>query len=159
MSPKSLLETEWFDLHDQLSTVFTSFVPNPAARAAIYYTELNRFKAETVAKAVKTIIKTHHKFPSIADMLEIINQLDPPPDPVIQAARQEELEWRRAESERRRVFTAINNLPDFERQALIDESDELCANELRANNVPQWMPFKILRDARLLMLYRERYEA
>ena len=159
MSPKMLTDHEWFELHDQLSNAFATYSPNPAARAGLYFTELGTYNPESIRKAVKLIIKTHDRFPTIAQLITTINQIDPPPDPNIEAVKRESAEWTNAENERQRLFAAIRELPADERESLVEEANELCAQEFRKNNVPSWVPFKILRECRLLMLYREKYES
>ena len=63
MSKNILTDDEWFDLHEQLSTAFNAYSPNPPARAGLYYGEIASLNPETIKKAVKLIIRTHDRFP------------------------------------------------------------------------------------------------
>lgn len=151
MSQKIITDDEWFELHEQLSTAFSAYSPNPAARAGLYYSELSPFNPETIKKAVKTIIKTHERFPTIAQLIATINQLDPPPDPVVEASKREIEEWQKAEFERKLALNAIQKLPPQQRAELEQAATNNCKPFLK------WPAYKLVLQAHLIMLYREKY--
>lgn len=146
-----LTEPEWFELHEQLSTAFNTYSPNPAARAGLYYSELGTFKPDTIRKAVRLIIKTGDRFPTIAQLIATINQIDPPPDPVVEASRREVEEWQQAEFQRKQALQAIRNLPDDIKDKLQQDAIKSC------EPFSTWPAYKLILQARLIMLYRENH--
>lgn len=152
MSKNILTDDEWFDLHEQLSTAFNAYSPNPPARAGLYYGEIASLNPDTIKKAVKLIIRTHDRFPSISQLITVINTLDPPPDPIIEASRRESIEWISIENERRRLLKSIDNLPFDKHCELMAEAESQCLK------FRQWDGYNYMLDAAKIMIYRNKYE-
>lgn len=151
MSPNSLSPEKWLKLYEKLCAVFNTYSTNQSAQAAFYLTELSNCKSSAVEKAIDHIVRTHDRFPSIAQLLETIRQLDPPPDPAAEQAKRESEDWQKAEYERKRVLYAINTLPDDLFAELINEARTDCAK------FENWPAYSIILDARKIMLYRQKY--
>lgn len=148
---QTLTPEQWQKLYTKLCAVFNTYSSNQSAQAAFYLNELSHCKTQSVEKAVNFIIRNNDKFPSIAQILATINQLDPPPDPVIEQAKKDAEDWQRAEYERKKVLRRIENLPDHERFKLIKQAQDDCIK------FESWPAYSIVLDARKIMLFRQFY--
>lgn len=150
-SMNTLTKEEWTKFYGQLADMFGDYSPNPGAKMTMMFAELSKFKTETVKQAIRLIIRTHERFPSVSQLLETIHQLDPPPDPVVEASRREAEEWQRAEFERKQILRTIDNLPEERRFKLIEQAKHDC------EKFEGWPAYSIVFNARLIMIYREKY--
>ena len=148
---QNLTAEQWQKLYLKLCTVFNTYSSNQSAQAALYLGELSNCKTASVERAVNFIIRSHDKFPSIAQLLETIHQLDPPPDPVVEASKREAEEWQRAEFERKQIRRSIDNLPEERKFKLIEQAKHDC------EKFEGWPAYSIVFNARLIMIYRDKY--
>lgn len=152
---QTLTPEQWQKLYTKLCAVFNTYSSNKSAQAAFYLNELSHCKTQSVEKAVNYIIRHNDKFPTISQILDTINQLDPPPNPVIEQAKKDAEEWQKAEKEKKKILQAIDNLPENERKNLIEQAEKDCSI------FESWLLYPnvlaTILEARKILLFKQFY--